>query len=118
MKPAEQRRFDAQYKKLLTALKLHNFSKTTQDIHARAVRRLAVNTGRPPDRVTKDQCREHFSALINSHSWSTVISDRAGLAFFFKHVLNKHWDWGSIVKPKRVQSLPDVIRVEQHTMGS
>jgi len=113
MKPSDQRRFDAQYKKLLTALKLNNFSKTTVDIYARAVRRLAANTGCPPDRVTKDQCRDHFSALIDSHSWSTVISDRAGLAFFFKQVLNKQWDWGEIVKPKRVQSLPDVITYEQ-----
>jgi len=113
MKPSEQRRFDAQYKKLLTALKLNNFSKTTINIYARAVRRLAENTGCPPDRVTKDRCREHFSALIDSHSWSTVIADRAGLAFFFKHVLNKQWDWGAIVKPKRVQTLPDVISYDQ-----
>jgi len=113
MKALDQKRFDRQYQKHLTALKLNNFSRTTIDIYARAVRRLATNTGCPPDRVTKDQCREHFSALIDSHSWSTVISDRAGLAFFFKHVLNKPWDWGTIVKPKRVKSLPDVISYKQ-----
>ena len=29
--------------------------------------------------------------------------------FFFKHVLKKHWNWGDIVRPKTVNSLPDVI---------
>jgi integrase/recombinase XerD len=35
------------------------------------------------------------------------------ISFLFKHVLNKKWDWGSIVKPKRIQSLPDVITYDQ-----
>ena len=113
MQASHQKRFDAQYQKHLTALKLNNFSRTTIDIYARAVRRLVANTDCPPDRITQDQCREHFSALIDSHSWSTVICDRAGLAFFFKHVLDKPWDWGAIVRPKRVQSLPDVITYNQ-----
>ena len=32
---------------------------------------------------------------------------------FFKHVLRKQWDWGDIVKPKKVKSLPDVITYDQ-----
>ena len=47
-----------------------------------------------------------------------MIADRAGLAFFFKHVLNKQWDWGAIVKPKRVQPLPDVISYDQGCTGN
>jgi len=35
------------------------------------------------------------------------------LNFFFKHVLKKQWDWGDIVKPKKVKSLPDVITYDQ-----
>jgi len=91
MKPSEQKRFDVQYQKHLQALKLNNFSPTTIDVYARAVRCLVTCTDCPPDRVTPDQCRAHFSALIDSHSWSTVISDRAGLAFFFKNILDIHW---------------------------
>jgi site-specific recombinase XerD len=105
----DQRRFDKQYQKHLTALKLHNLADTTIDVYARAVRRVAQLADCSPDRLTKDQYREHFVDLINTHSWSTVRSDRAGLQFFFKHVLNKEWDWGEIVRPKNVQSLPDVI---------
>lgn len=113
MKSSDQERFDAQYQKHLLTLKLNNFSDTTIDVYARAVRRLVACTDCPPDRVTPDQCRVHFAALIDSHSWSTVISDRAGLAFFFKNTLDLHWDWNTIVKPKRVKSLPDVITYRQ-----
>jgi len=38
-----------------------------------------------------------------------VRSDRAGLHFFFQHVLNIDWDWREIVRAKRVKSLPDVV---------
>jgi|GEM_PF-4003781 len=81
---------------------------STQDVYARAVRRLSTAYDCCPDRLTPDDLREHFSALIDSHSWSTVRTDRAGLQFFFKHVLSKPMDWDTIVKPKRVKSLPDV----------
>ena len=70
-------------------------------------------TDSPSDRVTPYQCCTHFSALIDSHSWSTVISDRASLAFLFKNILDIHWDWNTIVGPKRVKSLPDVITYSQ-----
>ncbi|MGQ7848805.1 tyrosine-type recombinase/integrase [Granulosicoccus sp. 3-233] len=109
MQPNEQRRFKRQYQKHLTALKLRNMSPSAQDVYARAVRRVSTAYDCCPDRLTPDELRQHFVALIDSHSWSTVRSDRAGLQFFFKHVVNKPMDWGTIVKPKRVQSLPDVI---------
>lgn len=105
----DQRRFDRQYQQHLTALKLNNLAESTIDVYARAVRRVALLTDCNPDQLSKDQYREHFIDLIGTHSWSTVRVDRAGLQFFFKHVLRKHWDWGEIVRPKVVQSLPDVI---------
>lgn len=113
MQRNEQRRFNRQYQKHLTALKLQDMAVTTRDIYARAVRRVVSAYDCCPDRITQDQFREHFVALIDSHSWSTVNSDRAGLNFFFKHVLRKEWDWGDIVKPKKVKSLPDVITYDQ-----
>ena len=113
MQPNEQRRFNRQYQKHLTALKLQDMADTTRDIYARAVRRVVSAYDCCPDRITQDQFREHFVSLIDSHSWSTVNSDRAGLNFFFKHVLRKEWDWGDNVKPKKVKSLPDVITYDQ-----
>jgi site-specific recombinase XerD len=109
MQTNEQRRFDRQYQKHLSALKLRNMSASAQDVYARAVRRVSAAYDCCPDRLSPDDLRDHFAALIDSHSWSTVRSDRAGLQFFFKHVIKKPMDWGAIVKPKRVQSLPDVI---------
>jgi len=105
----DQQRFNRQYKKHLNALKLNNLADSTIDVYARAVRRVAQLTDCSPDRLSKDQYREHFLDLIDTHSWSTVNSDRAGLQFFFKNVLKKDWDWSQIVRPKRVQSLPDVM---------
>lgn len=113
MQANEQRRFKRQYQKHLTALKLQNMGTSTRDVYARAVRRVSTAYDCCPDRLTPDDLREHFAALIDSHSWSTVRSDRAGLQFFFKHVVNKPMDWGAIVKPKRVKSLPDVISYAQ-----
>jgi integrase/recombinase XerD len=105
----DQRRFDRQYQKLLTTLKLNDLSLSTIDVYSRGVRRVAELTDCSPDRLSMDQYREHFVDLIDTHSWSTVKTDRAGLVFFFKHVLKKNWNWGEIVRPKTVKSLPDVI---------
>lgn len=73
---------------------------------------VAVHDCRP-DRISQDQFREHFVSLIESHFWSTVNSDRAGLAFFFNHVMCTDWNWGDIVKPRKVKSLADVITYAQ-----
>lgn len=109
MQSIEQIRYHELYQKHLTALKLNNLSATTIDVYARAVRRVTDLTDCCPDKLTKDQFRQHFVDLIETHSWSTVRSDRAGLQFFFKHVLKKQWDWSEIVRPKTVKTLPDVI---------
>lgn len=78
-----------------------------------AVRRVVAVHDCRPDRISQDQFREHFVSLIDSHFWSTVNSDRAGLAFFFNHVLCTDWNWGDIVKPRKVKSLADVITYAQ-----
>ncbi|WP_253705291.1 phage integrase N-terminal SAM-like domain-containing protein, partial [Endozoicomonas ascidiicola] len=43
-------------------------------------------------RLPPDDLKTYFAALVESHSWSTVKTDRNGLQFFWKHVLGKHWD--------------------------
>ncbi len=60
-----------------------------------------------------DLYKQYFDALIQSHSWSTVKTDRNGLQFFYKHVLNKQWQWVDIVKPPREQTLPDILSVSE-----
>lgn len=109
----DKQRFERQYQKLLIALKLNDLSPSTIDVYSRGVRRVAELTDCSPDRLSKDQYREHFIDLIKTHSWSTVKTDRAGLVFFFKYILKKNWDWSEIVRLKTVKSLPDVITHSQ-----
>jgi integrase/recombinase XerD len=51
--------------------------------------------------------------LIDTHSWSTVKLDLNGLRFFYKHVLNQSLPWLDIVKPPKVQSMPDILTPEE-----
>ena len=105
----EQARFDSLYQRHLRALKLQGLSAKTIDVYARAVRRVAERFDCCPDRLTVAQLEAHFSALVDSHSWSTVKVDRNGLQFFWKHVLDREWDWLSIVRAPKVHSLPDIL---------
>jgi hypothetical protein len=93
MAVSEQARFDTLYRKLLTALKLQGMRDKTIDGYARAVRRLADRFDGCPDRLSADELKTHFAALVESHSWSTIKIDRNGLQFFYRHVLDRQWDW-------------------------
>ena len=76
MKASEQSRFDQQYQQHLTALKLQGKADATIDSYARAVRRIAEHFGRSPDGLSADEFKSYFSALVDSHSWSTVTTVR------------------------------------------
>ena len=84
----------------------------------RAVRRIAKYFDRCPDRLSVDDLKDYFSSLVQSHSWSTVKLDRNGLQFFYKHVLNKQWDWVNIVKPPQVRSLPDILTPDEIALNA
>ncbi len=113
MSPNEQRRFNRQYKKHLQALKLQGMADKTIDVYSRAVRRLAARFDTCPDRLSAKQIKQHFSELVDSHSWSTVKVDRNGLQFFWKHVLHTDWKWVDIVKPPQVKSIPAVLTISE-----
>lgn len=113
MSPNEKRRFNRQYKKMLQALKLQGKADSTIDVYARAVRRLVQRFDKCPDKLTRKQLKDHFSQLVESHSWSTVKVDRNGLMFFWKHVLGKKWQWIDIVKPPQVKSIPPVLSITE-----
>ena len=70
------------------ALRRQGLSEVTRDSYARAVRRLEGWVDVPLDQVAVSQLKDYFSALIESHSWSTVKVDRCGLQFFYAHVLS------------------------------
>lgn len=109
MERSEQKRFEKLYQKHLTTLKLQGKSKSTIDLYSRPLRRLAAFFDRCPDRLKPDDLKTYFAALVESHSWSTVKTDRNGLQFFWKHVLGKHWDFVEIIKPPTVKRLPVIL---------
>jgi site-specific recombinase XerD len=109
MDSKEQKRFELLYQKHLTALKLQGKSKSTIDLYSRPLRRLSVFFDRCPDTLTPDELKTYFAALVKSHSWSTVKTDRNGIQFFWRHVLHRQWDFVEIVKPPTVKTLPDIL---------
>lgn len=109
MNYSEQQRFEYLYQKHLTTLKLQGKSKSTIDLYSRPLRRLASFFDCCPDKLTPDDLKTYFAALVESHSWSTVKTDRNGIQFFYKHVLNQPWSFVDIVKPPVVKQLPVIL---------
>lgn len=113
MKASERKRFDALYEQHLLRLKLHGYADTTIDVYARAVRRLVEYFDCLPDQIDTQQLEIYFAKLVKSHSWATVRVDRNGLQFFWKNVLKQDWQWLEIIKPPKVQSLPDILTIRE-----
>lgn len=109
----EKSRFDTLYQKNLAALNRQGKADKTIDAYTRAVRRLTEYVDRCPDDLSIDELKSFFTALIETHSWSTVKLDLNGLRFFYKHVLNQSLPWLDIVKPPRVQSMPDILTADE-----
>jgi site-specific recombinase XerD len=113
MSPTEQAHFDELYNRHLRTLKLRGMSDATIDGYARAVRRVAKHFDCSPERLSVEQLEVYFAELVESHSWSTVKIDRNGLQFFWKYVLKTDWHWVEIIKVPRVQTLPDILTVNE-----
>ena len=113
MIPTAKSQFEILFQKLLTALKLQGLRPKTIDCYSRALRKTAVYFDYAIEDLSKDQLIDYFSQLVDSRSWSTVKIARNALQFFYKHVLEKEWDWISIVKPPKVQTLPEIITQEE-----
>ena len=113
MNPSEQSRFDKLYQRHLRLLKLQGKSDKTIDAYSRGVRRVAEHFDCCPDTLTPKQLEVYFGELVESHSWSTVKVDRNGLQFFWKHVLKLDWQWVSIIKPPKIQTIPDILTLAE-----
>jgi site-specific recombinase XerD len=109
MEATEQARFDGQYRRHCQALKLQGYREKTIYSYSRALRRVAEYFDRNPDTLTAEELCGYFSSIVDSHSWSMVRVDRNALQFFWKHVLDREWDWVKIVKPPRLKTLPDIL---------
>lgn len=113
MDASEKSRFEDLYAQHLRALRLQGKAKATIDGYARAVRRVAAHFDRCPDRLSADDYKAYFDALIARRSWSLVKIERCGLELFYRHVLGRHWPSVDMLKPPVVRSLPDVLTVDE-----
>ena len=113
MNSSDQSRFDSLYQQHLNVLTLQGKAPATIDAYSRAVRRVAAFFDCCPDTLNQQQLRDYFFSLLNSHSWSTVKLDRNGLQFFYRHILNKPWQWVEIVKPPKTKTLPDILSLDE-----
>lgn len=113
MNKSEQKRFDELYREHLRALKLQGMSDNTIDAYSRAVRRISAWFDCCPDRLEPEQLAGYFSELVESHSWSTVKLDRCGLQFFYRHVLDRDWQWVEMIRAPRIRALPDILSVAE-----
>lgn len=109
MHHTQQKKFDILYKKHVNALKRQGLSDSTIDVYSRALRRISEYLDCSPENLTVEQLKGYFDSLLQTHSWSTVRSDRCGLQFFYRHVLERQWDWVKIVKPPVQKKLPDIL---------
>jgi len=113
MDSSEQTRFDTLYATHLRALKLQGKAPKTIESYTRAVRRVAAHFDRCPDRLDAEDFKAYFASLIDERSWSLVKIERCALQFFFEHVLEREWSWVDMLRPPVVQSLPDVLSVDE-----
>lgn len=113
MKPKAQSRFDRLYDEHLRTLKRHGKADKTIEAYGRAVRRLADFVDDCPDALSVDELNAYFEWLIDNRGWSTVKLDRNGIRFFYEEVLGKTMPWPDMVRPPKVQALPDVLSIDE-----
>ena len=105
--------YDRNYALHLKHLKLKGLRPKTIEAYSRAIRRIGARFEYQIDNLTEAQLIDFFTELLASHSWSAVKLDLYGLKFYYEHVLRKPWAMPGLVKPPKVQRLPDIVTVEQ-----
>lgn len=105
--------FKRQYQTHLKHLQLKGLRPKTIEAYSRAIRRIGAYFDHEIDNLSEEQLIDYFTHLLESHSWSAVKLDLYGLKFFYVHVLHKAWVNVDLIKPPKVQRLPDIITVEE-----
>ena len=105
--------FNQLYDRHVKYLHLRGLRDKTIDAYARAIRRIGEAFDYKVEALTEDELLDYFSALLQSHSISTVKLDLYGLKFFYLHVLKRDWRDIPLVKSPRVKRLPDVLTIEE-----
>lgn len=109
----EHARFQSLYQRYLTELTLRGKSPKTIDMYARCLRQVGDFFDTSPDQLSTDQLSQYFMHLVEHRSWSLVKIARNALQSFFDYVLNRPWEYVPIVKPPKVQTLQDVLSLDE-----
>ena len=113
METTTNAQFEQNYQSHLKHLKLKGLQPKTIEAYSRAIRRAGDRFDRQIDDLSEQQLLTHFTALLASHSWSSVKLDLYGLKFYYTHVLRKPWVAPDLIKPPKTQRLPDIITVAE-----
>lgn len=113
MNDDQQARFDQQYAKHVSALKLQGMARTTIESYSFALRRISAYFDRCPDDLTPDELARYFIHLIDTKSWSLIRVDRNGIRCYYKHVLGQALPWMKLLRPPVVKTLPDILTREE-----
>ena len=111
---ADRSEFERSYASLLKHLRLKGMQPKTIEAYAHGIRRLGERFDWRIGALTDEQLTDHFSQLLQTHSWSSVKHDLYGYKFYCAHVLGRPWAGNpGLIKPPKVQRLPDIVTVEQ-----
>ena len=113
METSTNAQFEQNYQSHLKHLKLKGLQPKTIEAYSRAIRRAGDRFDRQIDDLSEQQLLTHFTALLASHSWSSVKLDLYGLKFYYTYVLRKLWVAPGLIKPPKTQRLPDIVTVAE-----
>ncbi|GBE28015.1 hypothetical protein BMS3Bbin03_01950 [bacterium BMS3Bbin03] len=74
------------------AMKLHDFSKRTQETTLYAVFKLACHFNKSPDKITNEELRQYLLYPKDRHSRNTLTITLCGIKFLLKNQKSKFWD--------------------------
>ncbi|WP_449287761.1 tyrosine-type recombinase/integrase [Marinobacter salarius] len=106
-------RFQALHQRYLAELTLRGKSPKTIDLYTRCLRQVSEHFDTCPDQLSTDQLRQYFMHLVQHRSWSLVKIARNALQSFYQYVLGKPWEYVPIAKPPKVQTLQDVLSLDE-----
>ncbi len=113
MRTSSVSNFNKNYQSHLKHLSIKGLRPKTIEAYSRAIRRIGEYFDHQINDLSEQQLLNYFSDLLETHSWSTVKLDLYGLKFFYTHVLHKPWVDVDLIKPPKVQRLPDIVTVDE-----
>jgi integrase/recombinase XerD len=105
----------ALYQRMSDDLHLNGKADRTRKGYLRAVSQLANYCRQAPDKISEDQLRRYFLHMKNNleYAYGTLRVALSGVKFFYSFTCKRDWDIFSMLKLQNVNTLPEVITIEQ-----